>query len=1007
MSSLTLTSFAICLFLATWGALPGVGRGEVPATQAIPVSEEYVLRKWELDDGLPNNHVSSLAQTRDGYLWVAMGAGGLARFDGVRFVPVTKENNPGLESNNASELYVARDGALWIGLDRGGVARFQGGRFDTIVPMGPVKGPAFIPLGFAEDGEGGIWFPNGPAGKCFRWKQGKLTSFSRPVTGRVQIFADSAGQIWYETPGRYDVFSGGKFNTIERIYRISSRITPAKEGGMWLIREQLPEKKQLLYRFQADGSKEFVADLNAIGGLQASQVETMYADKSGVLWIGTRSNGLIKFENERLVRVPTSQSCILKLLEDVEGNLWVGTEGGLNRLCKSGFSLHQTRDGLSHDSVISLTQDTQGRIWGVSRNSSPFRASDSTNRFFAQAPDWGEGAIMTICPDPSGRMWFGTLYGLGFWKEDGFVRLPLKEKFTALLVDRNEGLWAASIEGGLIHFKDGQVENIPTENGLILPRALAQDKAGGIWVGTEQGSVFHQPPTEQGKWPSAGSRFIPVPLPGAVNRAQIRFIVPDQKDGSVWIGALGDGLFRWKAGRVTGLSQESGLPLSDLRSLLIDGDFWIGTGRGLLRVDRQALEAAMDGKAGPIQFISYGRNDGLPSMEFSFGFRNATAKTPDGHLWFATYSGALEITPQLLTRPSPRAPVLIEALEFGGNSLSVSNGFAHLMLPPMPGPVQIRYTLPELRAAEQIHFRYRLLGSSDSWISMEGQRIALFEHLAPGHYRFEVSAAETGGPWKGPTALEFSVDAAWWETVWFKFGTGLFAAAGVAISVRFIVKRRMRARMRRLEQENALERERARIARDMHDELGSSLTQISLCSELAVRLPPEKASQQLKEIAETSRQIVSSLDEIVWAVNPRNDNLPALLEHLGQFALDYLEPAGIVCQMEMPENPPSVFLPSHVRHHLFLSIKEALTNIIKHSGARTARLEVRVKGELLQIVVADDGCGFEMGPPKMGSDGLVNFAVRMKEIQGSVQIESSPGKGSSIIFELPIGAKGG
>jgi signal transduction histidine kinase/ligand-binding sensor domain-containing protein len=1007
MFSLLRPSFAVCLFAAVLCASTDLGRGETAPAQSIPVTEDYVLRKWELDDGLPNNHVSSLAQTPDGYLWVAMGAGGLARFDGIRFVPVTSEANPGLESDHASELYVARDGALWIGMERGGIARCQGGRFETVVPMGPVKGQAYFPSGFAEDAEGGIWFPDSVARRCFRWSEGKLTTFPWVVNDRAQVHADSAGKIWCESPWGYDVFEGGKIKSIDRINRVSSHMTPAKEGGMWVFREQTPENRQVLFRFQADGTKEFVADLNAVGGLRASEVNTMSADRFGALWIGTRSHGLLKFDKGRLVRVPTGHSCILKLMEDREGSLWVGTEGGLNRLCRSGFSLRQTRHGLSNDSVVSLTQDTQGRIWLLCRYGRPFRASDSANRFFEAAPELGEGSVMTLCSDPSGRVWFGALNGVGFWRENAVVRLPGKNSYTALLADRNEGIWAASIQGGLSYLKDGQAESIPTENGLVLPRALAQDQSGGVWVGTEEGLVFHHPPPGQGKEPSAGSRFSPVPLPGAQHRAQIRFIAPDPSDGSVWIGAFGDGLFRWKSGRVTRLSPESGLPLADLRALLICGDFWIGTGRGLYRIERQALVEAMEGKPGPMPFISYGRNDGLPSMEFSYGFRNATAQTPDGHLWFATYSGALEVNPQLLAHLSPPGSVLIESLEFGGTSIAASEGLARRVLPPNPGPVQVRFTLPELRAPDQLHFRYRLIGSSDSWISLEGQRVAVFEHLAPGNYRFEVSAADTGGAWRQPSALEFSVQAAWWETLGFRMSLALLATVGVGVSVRFIFNRRIRARLRRLEQEHALERERARIARDMHDDLGASLTQISLSSELVEMLPPESAAPHIKEMAELARRTVRSLGEIVWAVNPRNDNLPALLEHLEQYAHDCLGSAGIHCQVELPECPPLVSVPSHVRHHLFLAVKEALTNILRHSRAHAAQLNVQTQGDHLRIVISDDGCGFEVGPQKMGSDGLVNFGVRMKEIQGSVRVESSPGKGTSIIFELPISTDGG
>jgi signal transduction histidine kinase len=523
---------------------------------------------------------------------------------------------------------------------------------------------------------------------------------------------------------------------------------------------------------------------------------------------------------------------------------------------------------------------------------------------------------------------------------------------------------------------------------------LAEDAAGRIWVGTEGGLVF------QGR----DDRFVPVPLPGANPGESIQFIVPDGKD-ALWIGAMDGGLYHWYDGKVMRLPRDAGLPVNDLRSLLIDtdGDFWFGTGKGLFRVPRRDLEKALGFDPQSMRVTTFGRHDGLPSMEFSRGFRNAATQTHDGHLWFATSRGALEITPPESGEAALPLPPLIEGIEINGKSQPIENR-EKLILPPRLGPLQIHYTLPDMSSPERLRFRYRLVGFGDNkWVSAATERTANFSHLPPGDYRFEVVAAEGNGPWQSATAsLRFIVLAAWWETAWFRLVAGLLVVLALIWTVRCVVRRRMRIRMRILEQENALERERTRIARDIHDELGANLTQIAISSKLAKLDPAHAVSVHIDEIATAARGTMESLDEIVWAINPRHDTLSSLVEYIGKFAVNFLTASGIACKLGIPENLPPRPLGSNVRHHLFLVVKEALNNAVKYAGAGAVRLEVGLAGDLLRVVVADDGCGFELGSERADGNGLRNMSERMAEAGGECRIESHIGEGTRVIFELPL-----
>jgi signal transduction histidine kinase/ligand-binding sensor domain-containing protein len=954
---------------------------------ALPVSADYVLRTWGVDEGLPSNRVTSLTQTPDGYLWMAT-QGGLARFDGVRFTTFHSEDTPGLESDRVKAVFSARDGNLWVGTDGGAVARMVNRRFQMITRDAERAGPA---ISFAQDASGAVWFGYETPTKVVRWLEGQLTTYTEKDgirwSHQNEVCSTVNGTIWYANTVGCGSFDGKRFRSIDPQGGGNVHLARAADGGMWA------KRGNRLVRYHPDGSQESKADVSALS------VHVMMEDSSGNLWVGTNNAGLIRLRDGHWEKVPVEGSAVSVLSEDREGNLWAGLRsGGVIRLHPRRFYLRQIKDGLTDNDTSSVCADHEGRLWLAGRNHMLVRATDATNRSFTQPdgwPDWVRGT-MAVHPDLSGGVWFGTHTGLLRYSAEGrFIRESLRDPVTALLVDRTGDLWAATINGPLVRHHAGQDLRMPEAGGLTHVLALAEDPVGRIWAGTEEGLVFQK----------SGEQFVPVSLPGAKPGNMIQFIVPDGPN-TVWIGAWGGGLYRWRDGRVDRLPSETGLPMDDLRSLIItaEEDFWVGTSRGLLRVARDEIEAVMDGRLPSLHCIAYGRDDGLPSIEFSQGFRNATTKTPDGHLWFATTQGALEITPEEETsRITTPLPVLIEtvrvserAMDFVGNS--------ELSIPPRSGPLEIRYTLAQLSASERVRFRYRLSGlGSGEWVDADRQRTALFTYLPPGDYRFEVAAAGADGLWLPATAsLAFTMRAAWWETNWFRSGVGLLGVLALAALVKFAVKRRMRARMRQLKQQHALEKERARIARDMHDDVGASLTQIAIASQLARLDPPEEALGHIDEIAGIARRTVTALDEIVWAVNPRNDTLPALLEYLGQHAVDFLTAAGVACEIDMSPELPPYPLAAHVRHHLFLAVKESLNNVVKHAAASAVKLNVELGENRLRVIITDNGRGFEAGHERAGSDGLRNIRERMAELGGECRIESRPEEGTRVVFELPL-----
>jgi signal transduction histidine kinase len=340
----------------------------------------------------------------------------------------------------------------------------------------------------------------------------------------------------------------------------------------------------------------------------------------------------------------------------------------------------------------------------------------------------------------------------------------------------------------------------------------------------------------------------------------------------------------------------------------------------------------------------------------------------------------------------------------GGPGETAQRTPAIVRLKPGHHKVDFDFTALSFTALDNVHFRYRLVGVDDDWVERTDPRNVSYPRLPANSYTFRVQACNHAGVWNLDGAqLSFIVTPFFYQTWSFRAAAlAAFTLVLIAI-VRYVSFRRLRLRLHELEQQAALHKERGRIAKDIHDDLGANLTQIALLGELAQqdRGEPDKAAERVGKISTTARQAIKSLDEIVWAVNPRNDTLSHLIDYAGQFALDYLRLAGIRCRLDFPEQAPVREVSTDVRHNLFLAIKEALNNIVKHARATEVWLRASADAHALRFSVEDNGCGFDHAPDDATADGLRNMRQRLAEIGGRCQIESRVGGGTKVTFELP------
>jgi len=433
-----------------------------------------------------------------------------------------------------------------------------------------------------------------------------------------------------------------------------------------------------------------------------------------------------------------------------------------------------------------------------------------------------------------------------------------------------------------------------------------------------------------------------------------------------------------------------------------------------VRVSKSALNHFAQGETHSVSFTTYGKVDGLPTAECSGGGQPACWRSQDGRLWFATVKGAVWTDPAESHLNSVSPPVVIEEVSVDG--LRVTEGGQPMERPAVPLPSRLtispgrhylnfKFTALSLTSPDKVRFKWRLAGLESEWGRESNERSVSYSFLPPGDYEFQVQACNNDGLWnKTGAAIKLTVRPYFWQTWWFKVVSGGAGLALILGSVLTVQRRRYRVRMQVLERQHALERERTRIARDIHDEVGAKLTKIGKLTEFLDRQSAVAALHQptLRAMSDTTRNIVRTMDEIVWAVNPRNDNLENMVNYLVHYTEEFLEHTGVNCELKVPFEIPAAPVSAEVRHNLFKVTQEALNNAVKHGYPKRIRLQVAMHGDRLTLSLEDDGCGFNPAAKSVGRNGLENMKHRIESVGGNLQLTSAPGSGTRIQFDLKV-----
>ncbi|MCX6926581.1 MAG: triple tyrosine motif-containing protein, partial [Verrucomicrobia bacterium] len=753
---------------------------------------------------------------------------------------------------------------------------------------------------------------------------------------------------------------------------------------------------------------------------ERSFVTELLETRAGTLLVGTVKDGLFLLTpgGEPLHCGRTnglSHDWVRSLCEDHEGNVWIGTGAGLNALRPRKVQMLNPPDGWQGRAVLSFAVRRAGDIWVGTEGAGLYYRHGDQWTSFTETNGLANLFVWSVLESHRGELFVGTWGGgLMVKKGDRFESPGDLSQVTAPVVALYEGrkgeLWIGTTVG-LHRYEAGKLTWFAGKEKLVSPdvRAIAESPDGTLWFGMLGGGLGS---LKHGALKQFRNRD------GLSSDSVLALYA--EPDGSLWIGTSDNGLCRLREGRFASVSDPQGLLTSIISQIVDDGagNLWMGSHRGILRASKADLNRCADGVVESVHCLGYGKAEGLASQKCSGGFQPAVCQTTDGRLWFPTAKGLAIIDPSSFTTNTVPPPVVIEELTVEGRPFQISlpktaartGGFvSDLQIPAGKQRFEVHYTGLSFAAPDKVRFKHKLEGLDQEWVDAGTKRIAPYTHLPPGTYTFRVKACNNDDVWNETGAsLSYTVLPRIWQTWWLRSAI-LIAGGGIVASVAmWVTRQRVRRRLEQLERQRALERERARIARDIHDDLGASLTRISLLSQSArAELQDgQAAASDLDQIYNTARELTRAMDEIVWAVNPKHDTLDSLMAYLGRFAQSFLSTAGIRCRLDLPMNLPSQVLTAEVRHNVFLALKEALNNVVKHAQASEVRISLELKPTGFMLIVADNGRGFEWDPLKgqttaaadgarsAAGNGLLNMQKRLEEVGGCCGWDTAPGEGT-------------
>jgi signal transduction histidine kinase/ligand-binding sensor domain-containing protein len=965
---------AACWVLLT---LPG---GASDSTKPIT---EYTHTAWTHKDGIPSGFIYSIAQTRDGYLWLAT-TDGLVRFDGVRFVHWLPKTGHTELLGVVRSLCAARDGSLWIGTAAGLLGNIRGDDLATFSVGAEAEA-------LLEDGEGTLWVAT--QNRVSRFRGATQEQIGAPITlpgtflsGLLQ---DRNGSIWVTTQSDILRFDPGT---------PQGPPVEMEKGKFWLSEDTNGD----IWLTRADGSTRPAKEGQIVSrpdkGIETLHIQTVLRDSKGNTWIATLGQGLARLQAglhdgmkmEKYSEVDgLSAVRVWCLLEDREHDIWVGTQNGLNRFRDEKITTLTRREGLASEGVDALAAGQDGSVWAST--------SIGINRIDGEHRDlYLRGATaMALSVGPENTLWVATNHGVARLEHEEWRYIPPPGgvqllDVTVITADDGNGVWLVDAHKGLYDWANGRLtdfSNEPLLKGKSI-RTARTDRTGKVWFGLDQGGVVVFNAGQFSGYSEAEGL-----AGGSVNAVHI-----DDED-TVWIGTE-RGLSRLDGQRFVTWNRANGLPGERVLWILTDnGDrIWLGYSTGVACVSRSELDRAARDPSHRVAYTFLDDGDGLKGNPGQ-GWQSPAVRASDGKLWFRTSEGVAILDPQDLRRNLVAPPVHVEGLLADGE---VVDSKQPVRLKPLTRDLEIDYTALSLAEPRKVQFRYKLEGFDADWRDAGTRRQAFYTNLRPRVYRFRVLACNNDGVWNESGAtLDFDLLPAFYQTQWFRLVCALvlIMLAWGAYRLRvWQVTTHLRERF-----EERL-KERTRIAQELHDSLIQDVMGISLQIEVTDELLPADfpAKQSLARALGLSK---SALDAGRRALNDlRSVPLSAgdLVKSFSQSANELARDAGTVVDVivEGRERPLNALTGNDV-----LQIgRQAITNALQHAHARKIHVLLSYGEQQFRIRVQDDGRGISeetLSLRRPGHYGLAGMQERAERLGGTISIRSRIGEGTEVDLAVP------
>jgi ligand-binding sensor domain-containing protein/signal transduction histidine kinase len=994
-------------------------------------AQQLPVKSYTTADGLPHNHINRIKRDSRGYLWICTDEG-LARFDGYRFSNYgTTQGLPNLTINDFLET---RDGTYWVATD-GGVCLFN--------PQGKAAPPN------ANQ-------PN-PVFTVYRVSEREETNH---VNG---LLADPDGSLWLATSGglfhlqrahgqaRIDAVEIG-YPAGNRDQRHVTKLAYDSRGTLWAM------SISGLYRRPAGGGWE---RYGVEHGLSDTFVQSLFEDRRGRLWLGSRNHGLHLLvanpqPGQRIVEKTYARReglpgvDVRNILPLADGRAWLCIVGGLVLLDPAAnddrkFLTYTTANGLASDEVYNALEDRAGNLWLGTRSNGVMRLPGSGFSTFGTADGYLPTAHNTIREADNGEL----LIFNGSYPHQRFVQVFDGQQFTrvpyrvaktygfthqqAILQDQRGEWWVATDFGlyrypplariaDLVRAKPRAIytKREGLEDNMI--ERLFEDQRGDIWIATYPNERIVN---RLHRWQRATDKIQQFDLTEAEAPNINVNAFGEDAQGNLWIAFSGTkAVTRYRDGQFKQYTVANGAPSSVIHSFFLDSQkhFWLATKEtGLHRVDEVTADRLrlttwdvskglatnevwsitedqwgriyagtgrgvdrLDPATGFIRHFTFA--DGLTKGEVRVSLRDRR-----NQLWFVTEQGISRLVPKR-EEAQPAPPVLITAMRVNGNPVPLFElGTAtidDLSFAPEQNSVQLDFVSLDYSAGARLHYQYQL--NEQGWSAPDDLRTISLANLAPGDYRFAVRALNSSGVISNPPATAaFTIRRPLWQRGWF-LGLALLGCAGMGYG----------AYRYRLTQLLRLERMRTRIATDLHDDLGANLTRIAILSEVA-KQQNDGPAPTLNAIADIARESVTAMSDIVWAINPERDNLLELTRRMRQLAEEVFTTREIQLAFNAPDFAPEFKLDVNVRRDLYLIFKEAVNNAARHSGCTRAVIQMQMSGAQLHLTVSDNGRGFD---PAQASDGngLSSMHNRAKALGGELHIETGVGQGARVHLRAPL-----